>query len=96
MYTAAVGWRWWDELLGRPPRLDPVNVTLRSGGVVRGALVRRHADAMVLDHAAVAGQDANGQIVWTMLDGQVVILHENVEFWQRGLDAEILETRLQQ
>ena len=71
-----------------------VSVTLQSGGVIRGVLLRRYADAIVLDKAATAVQDASKQIVYVPMDGEVVIPWANIEYWQQAIDAVWLEDKL--
>jgi hypothetical protein len=76
----------------RSLNLPTVIVSTKTGSSIKGALVDRKRDALVLRAASVAAVDANGNVEWHALDGDVVIAMENVDFWQEGLDASLLDS----
>jgi hypothetical protein len=91
-----------DELPVVPEELEPpkpvagplvaVIVSLKTGQSLKGVLLDRRADAIILRATSVAAVDANTNVEWHSLDGDVVIPMENIDFWQEGLDAAILDS----
>jgi hypothetical protein len=69
-----------------PPELEVIVVTMETGGTIRGVLRERMADAIILASAARADIDPNGRPYWLPLDGEVVIPHSRIDFWQRLVD----------
>lgn len=77
-----------------PPlhELRPVIVTTRTGQSIKGALLDNSADGLVLRAASVAVESAQThQVTWHPLDGDVVVPSLNIDFYQDGLDAAILD-----
>lgn len=70
-------------------RLATVIVSLKTGVDIMGVLREQTEDAMILSNAAVLGQ-VNGKDVWGALPGEVVILTDNVDYYQRALPPAIL------
>lgn len=68
-----------------------VVVSTISGQLLRGALVKRQADSIVLRSASVASVERNQQSRFVALDGDVVVPWVNIDFYQTGLDASLLE-----
>lgn len=75
----------------RPAPLKTVVVHLKTDQVLKGALVSIDQDMMTLKHASLAVSGPSGSINWQRMDGEVVMALENVDFWQAGLDATILD-----
>lgn len=69
-----------------------VAVSLLSGRTIKGVLVENAKVGLVLRAAMVSDEDAAHHLTWTRMDGDVVIPHDQVEYWQEGLDAAILAT----
>jgi hypothetical protein len=65
-------------------------VTTKQATVIKGALKEQHSNAVILTSAAIANRDQNGVLLWTPLDGDTVIVMDNIEFMQTGLDASLL------
>ena len=74
-------------------KLAVVIVSTKTGQSIKGALVDQRRDALVLRAAAIADFDGPSQdVTWHTLDGDIVIPMENVDFWQDGLPAGMLDT----
>jgi hypothetical protein len=71
--------------------LHTVIVSLKSGLDLRGVLREEADNALVLTSAAVAGT-VNERLVWRPLVGEVVIPLSNVDYWQRSLPIEVLDS----
>ena len=71
--------------------LPVVVVHTKTEQTIKGVL--REVDpegTMVLTSAALLDTDQNANPVWRPMDGDVVVPGSNVDFYQRGLDAELL------
>lgn len=69
-------------------------VTTKDDRSIRGVLVDRTRDVMVLRAAQISAlTEGSGtkQETWTRMTGDVVIPWDNVSFWQEGIDPTILE-----
>lgn len=68
-----------------------VIVTTKTDQTIRGLLADLNKAYMTIRPASIAGQDPNnpGRMVWTRLDGDVVIPMENIDFWQEGVEAQL-------
>lgn len=73
-----------------PEPVETVAVSLKTGATVLGALVHRTADSLILRAAVLVGVDRNQQETREHLDGDVVVLSENIDFYQSGLDPAVL------
>lgn len=71
--------------------LQTVIVSTKTGRSIRGALLERTRDALILRAASVATQDAQGRVEWHPLDGDSVVPMDNVDFYQDALDATLLD-----
>jgi len=72
--------------------LDVVWVSLKTGDAVRGILIDRTRDLMVLRSAQLGTERPSDHAqIWTRLQGDVVVPMDNVDYWQRGLPADVLE-----
>lgn len=71
--------------------IHAVIVTTKTDQTIRGLLVDKTRQYLTLRPASIAGQDPNnpGSMVWTRLDGDIVIPMENVDFWQEGVEAQL-------
>lgn len=69
-----------------------VVVSLLTGRTIKGAMVEKGKNGIVLRAASVEDRDAAQHVTWAALDGDVVIPWDQVEFYQTGLDAAILGT----
>lgn len=70
--------------------LQTVVVNLKTGTVIKGVLVERAIDALVLRAASQANEGPNHRITWVSVGGEVVIPMENVDYWQAGAEPAIL------
>jgi hypothetical protein len=67
-------------------------VTTKTGNSIKGVLVDRNRELMVLRAAALGSEDgATKQQMWTRLTGDLVIPMDNIDFWQEGLDPSALD-----
>jgi hypothetical protein len=72
--------------------LHVVWVTTKTGNSMKGILVDRTRELMVLRAASMGSEvGATKQEKWTRLTGDVVIPMDNVDFWQEGFNPSILE-----
>lgn len=71
--------------------LGAVIVSTKSGQSIKGMLIQRALDAIVLRAASLAAVDKDA-VTWHSLEGDVVIPMENVDFWQSALPADVLDT----
>jgi hypothetical protein len=76
---------------GLTNRLDVVMVTTRTGTSIKGLLVDRARNGIVLRAASVGSVDHNGVATWERMGGDVVVPIENIDYWQANLPAEVLE-----
>ncbi len=70
--------------------LNSVVVSLKTGTSLRGVLVDKRNDGLVLRAASVASLDQQGALHWVKLDGDVVIPVENLDYYQEALDPEMV------
>lgn len=66
-------------------------VHLKTDQVIKGALSEITDRVLVLKHASLATAGPSGSVNWTRMDGDVVVSLANVDFWQDGLDAALLD-----
>ena len=78
-------------MLRSPGPLNAVLVTTRDGQSIKGVLVERSRDGLILRAASLAGVDPNGVQVWTKMVGDVVVPMPNVAFYQEALGVELLD-----
>jgi len=73
----------------------PVNVvwvSLKTGVTIKGVLVDRSHDALLLKAASIGSLDQQTRTeVWTPMLGDVVIPGDNIDYYQQGLDPHILD-----
>lgn len=81
-----------DDIAPAVRPLQAVIVSAKTGQSIKGVLLDTRPDALVLRAAAVATVEQNGSVAWNALDGDVVIPMENIDFYQSGLDAAILDS----
>lgn len=74
-----------------PTKLSTAVVHLKTDQVIKGALVRVDSEAVVLRHASLAVNGPSGSVNWSRMDGEIVITTGNIDFWQEGLDAGLLD-----
>lgn len=74
-----------------PQPLPVVVVSTKSGQLLRGVLVSVHRDALIMRAVTIATVERNQQTRYAPLDGDVVVPTDNIDFYQTGLDASILE-----
>jgi hypothetical protein len=72
-----------------PASLHTVIVHTKTDRTIRGLLVEKSRDKLVLRPASIAVEEANGTTSWTKIDGDVVIPLDNVDFWQEGVEAQL-------
>lgn len=79
---------WFSKNLG-PVRA--VIVHTRTDETIRGLMVDLNRNFLIIRPASIAGQDPlnPGNVVWTAVDGDVVIPRDNVSFWQEGIEAQL-------
>lgn len=76
---------------GRGP-VHVVWVTTKTGQSIKGVMVDRSKDVIVLRAARLASvQQATGATTWQAVQADFVIPWDNVDFWQEGLDPSILD-----
>lgn len=75
-------------------KLTTAVVHLKTDQVIKGAVARVGEDAIILKHASLATQGPSGSVTWTGMDGEIVITLDNVDFWQDGLNAALLDRTL--
>lgn len=67
-------------------------VTTKTGQSVKGVMVDRSRDIVVLRAARLASVDQRtGGTTWAPVQGDFVIPWDNVDFWQEGLDPSIID-----
>ena len=79
---------WLDRLLGEPA-LETVIVTLKTEVTIKGVLVNRGRDMLVLRAASKATLNQN-RIEWAPMAGDVVVPIESLDYWQTGLEPAVL------
>lgn len=79
---------WFRRSLGS---LHAVIVHTKTDETLRGLLVDKSREFLVLRPASIAGPDPlnTGNVIWTAVDGDVVIPRENVNYWQEGIEAQL-------
>lgn len=75
----------------RTKELTAVIVSTKSGQSIKGLLLEQGSNQIVIRAASVAAVETNG-ITWHSLDGDVVVPMENVDFWQAGVAADVIDT----
>lgn len=81
----------WRAFTGIANPVRVVWVTTKTGATLKGLMVERTRDVMVLRAAAVGTVDNMQGEVWTKMQGDVVVPMDNVDYWQEGLQPESLE-----
>jgi hypothetical protein len=71
--------------------LNVVMVTTRTGTSIKGLLVERARNGVVLRAASVGSLDHNNVATWERMGGDIVIPIENIDYWQENLPPEVLE-----
>ena len=67
-------------------------VSLKSGDSIKGVLVERTREHLMLRAAKLGSiQPVTDAQVWTAMTGDVVVPLANIEYWQTGLPATVLE-----
>lgn len=66
--------------------LDTIVVTTKTGQLIKGILVDQSREKIMVRMASVSSVDRNGNTIWTRLNGDVVILSENVDWYQLAVD----------
>lgn len=69
--------------------LHTIIVHTKTDRTLRGLLVEKTRDKLVLRPASLAVEEQNGTTTWAKIDGEVVILLDNVDFWQEGVEAQL-------
>lgn len=69
--------------------LHTIIVHTKTDRTLRGLLVDKTRDKLVLRPASLAVEEQNGTTSWAKIDGDVVILLDNVDFWQEGVEAQL-------
>lgn len=66
-------------------------VSTKTDQSIRGMLVDRNKQYLTLRPASIASTDEKnpGNVIWTSLDGDVVIPWDNIDFWQEGVEAQL-------
>lgn len=87
---------WMRRLTGTLTPLRVVWVTTKDDRTIRGVMVERNREYVILRAAQVGNEfrqneGAPRRVEWTKMQGDVVIPVENVAYWQEGLDPSILE-----
>lgn len=72
-----------------PLALHTIIVHTKTDRTIRGLLVEKSRDKLVLRPASIAVEEQNGTTTWAKIDGDVVILLDNVDFWQEGVEAQL-------
>lgn len=74
------------KLWGQLGPLRAVVVTTKTDRTMRGLLVHQARDHIVMRAVSIHQTDKQGGFTWQKMDGDVVILVENIDYWQEGLD----------
>lgn len=69
--------------------LHTIIVHTKTDRTLRGLLVEKTRDKLVLRPASLAVEEQNGTTTWAKIDGEVVIMLDNVDFWQEGVEAQL-------
>jgi hypothetical protein len=69
--------------------LHTIIVHTKTDRTLRGLLVEKSRDKLVLRPASLAVEEQNGTTSWTKIDGDVVIMLDNVDFWKEGVEAQL-------
>ena len=69
--------------------LHTIIVHTKTDRTLRGLLVEKTKDKLVLRPASLAIEEQNGATTWTKIDGDVVVMLDNVDFWQEGVEAQL-------
>lgn len=69
--------------------LHTIIVHTKTEQTLRGMLSYKNKDFIVLRPASIATTDQNGAVIWSNVDGDVVIPMDNVDFWQEGVEAKL-------
>lgn len=81
----------WNLFFGPGP-VHVVWVTTKTGQSIKGVMVARDRDIVVLRAAHLATVDQRtGGTTWPSIQGDVVIPWDNVDFYQEGLDPSIID-----
>lgn len=72
-------------------KLETAIVHLKTDQTIKGALASVDERVIVLKHASLAVSGPSGSVQWSRMDGEIVVALENVDFWQTGLDAAMLD-----
>lgn len=76
---------------GKGP-LHVVWVTTKTGQSIKGVVVARDRELLVLRAARLANVDQRtGGTTWASVQGDFVIPMDNVDFYQEGLDPSIID-----
>lgn len=72
--------------------LRPVVLTLKTGSLIKGLLIEENRRShMMMRMASVSSQDRNGMEIWTRIEGDVVVLKDNLEYYQLLSDTKALD-----
>lgn len=66
--------------------LSTIVVTLKTGQLIKGILVDQSREKLMLRMASVSSVDRNQMTIWTRINGDVVILSENIDWYQLAID----------
>lgn len=77
--------------LGRTGHVNVVVVTTQTGGTIKGVLVDRRRDGLILRAASTLGTGPNNEAIWTKAIGEIVIPMANVDYFQQLLPLEVLD-----
>jgi len=69
--------------------LHTIIVHTKTDRTLRGLLADKTRDKLVLRPASLAVEEQNGTTSWAKIDGDVVVMLENVDFWQEGVEAQL-------
>lgn len=69
--------------------MHTIIVHTRTDNTIRGLLAAKNKEYLIIRPASIASTDQNGAIVWSKVDGDVVIPMSNVDFWQEGVEAQL-------
>lgn len=75
--------------------LKTVIVHTKTDRTICGLLSERTKDMLVLRPASIAVEEPNGVTTWTKIDGDVVVMLENVDFWQEGVSASLARLNIE-
>lgn len=73
------------------PAVRAVQITTRTGQAIKGVLVAAAPEGLIVRAASIGVKNQQGQVIWHPLDGDTVVPHDNVDFWQDGLDVTVLD-----